>query len=326
MSSISAGGVAAGFPKLGPYLKKLTFGFDSKNVQLRLDLIERLAREGLGFEFARGTHTLAYSMHRFGDDLWALFVSLRRDAMLLALGGQDGWEPGWRRAVTYGYWSLVMQMDARLELIEQNAATGEWTWGAPGLEWFGGVAGDCLALGWTDHARDLARRARWMDRMRGFPDGAEGYHRATQRFVLRLADDVDDADGAADSGVGVPEFDALLANWRSASAADLAPLLLAACDRHTHQSRSTDTDTEFDLPFRAFWYDPYEILAVLRLRASAGLDNPALDHPLMNTPLGRLLPPSAPVLDEVLAAAVARVRPNDPLDSSGIVATMRGSE
>ena len=109
--------------------------------------------------------------------------------------------------------------------------------------------------------------------MRGFPDGPEGYHRATQRFVLRLAEDID---GTAAGGMGVPEFDALLANWRSASAVDVGPLLLAACDRHTHQCESTDTDMEFDLPFRAFWYDPYEILAVLRLRASAGLDSPAL--------------------------------------------------
>lgn len=140
--------------------------------------------------------------------------------------------------------------------------------------------------------------------MRGFPDAAEGFQRATQRFVLRLAEDMD---GSAAGAIGVREFDALLANWRSASAADLAPLLLEACDRHTHQCESTDSDMEFDLPFRAFWYDPYEILAVLRLRSSAGLDNPALDHPLMNTPLGRLQAPSAPVLDEGLAAAIARV-------------------
>jgi hypothetical protein len=196
-------------------------------------------------------------------------------------------------------------MDARLTQIEKNFANGEWTWGAPALEWFGGIAGDCLALGWTDYARDLASRSHRMDKMRGFPDGAEGFKRATQRFVLRLAES---AGGTADGGIGVPEFDALLANWRSASSADMAPLLLAACDRHTHQCESTDTDMEFDLPFRAFWYDPYEILAVLRMRADAGLDNPKLDHPLMNTPLGRLLAPSAPVLDEVLAAAVARVR------------------
>ncbi|WP_198115219.1 hypothetical protein [Massilia rhizosphaerae] len=302
MPSPSAAGVAAGFPEPSAYLKKLTFGFNSRILQARLDDIQRVSRVGLGFEYVLDNDTFTYSMHRFGDDLWVVFVTLRREAIRLALGGKDGWEAEWRRAVAYGYWSLAMQMDARRATIERNAADGGENWGAPGLEWFGGVAGDCLALGWTDYARDLARRARWMDSMRGFPDGAQGYQRATQRFVLRL---IEDGNGTAEGDVGVPEFDTLLANWRSAPAADLAPVLLAACDRHTHQCRSTDTDMEFDLPFEAFWYDPYEILAVLRLRASAGLDNPALGHPLLDTPLGRLQGPSAPVLDEVLAAAVS---------------------
>jgi hypothetical protein len=305
MSSISAGGVAATFPKLSNYLKKLAFGFDSDDVRERLENVDHVARSGLGFEYRLGARTYTYSMHDLGDDLWAVFATLRRDAIRLALGGKDGWESEWRRAVAYGYWSLVMQMDARLATIERNVADGGENWGTPALEWFGGVAGDCLALGWNDYARDLARRSRWMDKMRGFPDGDAGYQRATQRFVLRLAEH---GEGTADGAIGVPEFDALLANWRSASAAGLAPVLLAACDRHTHQCQSTDTDMEFDLPFEAFWYDPYEILAVLRLRASAGLDNPALDHPLLDTPLGRLQGPSAPALDEVLAAAVARVR------------------
>jgi hypothetical protein len=301
---MSAGGVAAGFPPLKAYLKKLTFGFDSEDLHERLRNVEQVASSGLGFEYRLGESTYTYSMHDLGDDLWAVFATLRRDAMRLALGGKGDWETEWRRALAYGYWSLVMQMDARRESIERNAASGGENWGAPALEWFGGIGGDCLALGWNDYARDLASRSRWMDKMRGFPDGAEGFQRATQRFVLRLAEDID---GQASGGIGVPEFDALLVNWRSASAADVTSLLLAACDRHTHQCESTDTDMEFDLPFRAFWYDPYEILAVLRMRADAGLDNPMLDHLLMNTPLGRLQTASKPMLDEVLGAAVARV-------------------
>lgn len=301
MSSFLTSGVAAGFPKLSSYLKKLSFGFDSEDLQERLQNVERVGREGLSFAYSLGESTYTYSMHELGDDLWAVFVTLRREAMLLGLSGKCGWENEWRRALTYGYWSLVMQMDARLESIERNAISGGENWGAPAIEWFGGIAGDCLALGWNDYARDLASRSRWMESKRGFPDALEGFQRTTQRFVLRLAEGMDGA-------IGVPEFDAVLATWRSAPAADLAPLLLAMCDRHTHQCKSTDTDMEFDLPFRAFWYDPYEVLAVLRLRASAGVDNPRIDHPLMETALGQLQQSSAAVLDGGLAAAVSRIK------------------
>jgi hypothetical protein len=80
-----------------------------------------------------------------------------------------------------------------------------------------------------------------------------------------------------------PIMKALLDCWREPDPAMLEPLCLAACDFHTHRC---DDDGEFG--YRHFMYMPIEILLLFKLRQWLGLDNPQLDHPLMNTPLGRL--------------------------------------
>ena len=70
---------------------------------------------------------------------------------------------------------------------------------------------------------------------------------------------------------------------------ELAPLVVAACDIHTHrcqQAKAPDQKYEFD---NGRWTQaPIEILLLFRLREKLGLSNPAVDHPLMNTALGKL--------------------------------------
>jgi len=62
---------------------------------------------------------------------------------------------------------------------------------------------------------------------------------------------------------------------------------------------------KYDIHNDGFWYDPFEVLAVMKLRQLHGLENPVLEHLLLDTPLGKLpapVPPySEPLLDEVLA-------------------------
>jgi hypothetical protein len=70
-------------------------------------------------------------------------------------------------------------------------------------------------------------------------------------------------------------FAALLAQWQTPDADALAPLLLAACDRHTHQASKTDEPLK-----SGDTYYPFEVLAVLRLRLQRGLTNPLLEHSL----------------------------------------------
>ena len=63
---------------------------------------------------------------------------------------------------------------------------------------------------------------------------------------------------------------------------------------------------------RRYWHDPFEILAVLRVRAIAGLENPALPHRLMETPLGQLPMPSQPYMDELPKGIIEQTRKDFP--------------
>lgn len=81
-----------------------------------------------------------------------------------------------------------------------------------------------------------------------------------------------------------PIFVALLKLWRDPDPEALVPACLAACDFHTH--RCWDEFQEFAMDH---WvYIPIEILLLFKLRQLLGLQNPTLDHPIMNSPLGVL--------------------------------------
>lgn len=301
-----ARGVAADFPSPQEYVGALTFGFQPTTLHIPLGQLQRFIQEGAGFRFDHGAGPTTFSLIHVAADLYGLFAMHRRIALTAALRGQGDWQPAWAASVSYGYWSVVVGMELRRTEIQANAGTGRRIYTGPLWHRYGGLLGDCLALGWMEYANDLTDRALWVERMDGFVDFGPDYQRATQRFVVRLMERA--RAGRDVPGLGEPVFDALLANWRSADPAALRPLLLAACDRHTHQCKSTATNEEYDIPFAGFWYDPFEILAVLRLRSLQGLDNPVLDHPLLRTPLGTLPPVSAPREDELLAAVVARFR------------------
>jgi hypothetical protein len=70
--------------------------------------------------------------------------------------------------------------------------------------------------------------------------------------------------------------------------------LVSACDRHTHETRPDTEKTFFDFDDEILIRTPIEILLVLRLRALSGLENPTLQHPLMEAPFDTL-PHAEPV-------------------------------
>jgi hypothetical protein len=105
-----------------------------------------------------------------------------------------------------------------------------------------------------------------------------------------------------------PIYKALAAHWRHPDADALAPLMLAACDEHTHRNtRGKPYDYSYD--FMVFARTPVEILLIFKLREELGLANPNLDHPLMNTALGQLpREVTALKMDDVMAVAITRAR------------------
>jgi hypothetical protein len=85
-----------------------------------------------------------------------------------------------------------------------------------------------------------------------------------------------------------PIFNALFDLWREPDAGALVDVCLAACDFHT-QRCAVEKDGDWHEFTSWLWSrTPIEILLLFKLRQLIGLPNPQLDHPLMNTPLGKL--------------------------------------
>ena len=104
-------------------------------------------------------------------------------------------------------------------------------------------------------------------------------HRRAHAFMLRLFADWR-GDGLSHAwpswGTDVPLYNGILERWRDPNHEVLTPWLLAACDRHTQESRD-DTENSKDFTDRRLTRTPVEILMVLRLRQWMGLANPVID-------------------------------------------------
>lgn len=245
-----------------------------------------------------------------------IFVSTHhhRCAVHAALRGQLDWQVDWQRAAAYLYWGLRAESAIQSKMLDdyEHGRRRQYP-SMMSLQHTGGSVGDLLALGWLKWAVELARRAREGIKHNGFFDGGDDFGlRRTQHFVVRLVGgwqgwpELPNPRCAFDE----PIFNALVEHWRSSDLAFVERLLLAACDRHTHQARIDRASRQmwFDLASGERDFDPFEVLAVMRLREQAGLANPTLDHPLMNTPLGKLPEVTPPHDDELLAAVVPRMR------------------
>jgi len=209
-------------------------------------------------------------------------------ASMQAQIGAD-WRPAWQRAVAYCYWACQMRTISGMGLFHYTV----------------GTVGNCLVLGWHDWALSLAARAK-ESIGRGFYSEVQDKQR-TQFFLLRLIDDWqgNPTHKYPPAAYDDPLLTALLEQWRTPDPAHVAPLLVAACDRHTHHAKSMSEKTDPDFPDRAWWYDPFEIVSVLYLRNLEGLENPVLEHPLLATQIG-VLPAIAPNYSDGLLDGVVK--------------------
>jgi hypothetical protein len=144
-------------------------------------------------------------------------------------------------------------------------------------------------------------------------------HRRAHAFMLRLFSawqgNVDHVWPAY--AYDEPVYEGILERWRDPSPAELAPWLLAACDRHTHQAQPDTEKAFFD--FSSLTLVPLEILFLFRLRQLLGLSNPVLDHPLMETPFDQLPEVQSPYKpDELMLGTLARVREDWPEFDSAV--------
>ena len=112
---------------------------------------------------------------------------------------------------------------------------------------------------------------------------------------------------AAEFPFRIPDaYQAVLDNLTGTADEIRAPIV-SACDFHLSRSKEhTDNETyEFGTPVDAIY--PAEILFVLRIRQLLGLSNPEVEHPLLNSPLGKL-PESACSIPPALMPVRDRLR------------------
>jgi hypothetical protein len=308
-------GIRPQFPKIKAHLKSYVLGPTTWQTE-DLPRLRRYAESGpFSFRYAPELSDNTFTSFDAATAFAHVAVAMKWKATQMALDGRSGWLNPWLESVAYGYWQLRMSCRFQTRVLhDYESGKRPQYLGFLFLHQMGATVANSLSLGWTDWAIDLARRAHWWLDHDGFNDADDIWHRRTQHFILRL---IGNWQGwpqrkGPSCAFDEPIFNALVEHWRTSDPDDLAPLLLAACDRHTHQARPDSNRAFFDLPRPGMEYDPFEILAVLKLRDMHGLPNPTLDHPLMNTPLGQLPPSVPPYSDELLEGVLARARQEFP--------------
>jgi hypothetical protein len=141
----------------------------------------------------------------------------------------------------------------------------------------------------------------------------EERHRRVHAFMLRLfsAWRGDVSHVWPPFAYSEPVYEGILERWREPDPEILRPWLLAACDRHTHDSMRDSEKMFHDCS--GFPRTPLEILLLFRLRELTGLRNPILDHPLMERPFDALPEPQpAYIPDDLVRGTLARVREDWP--------------
>jgi hypothetical protein len=306
-------GINPRFKKINAFLKLDFPGADTIWESWNLVQLERFRAEGEGFTYLVGESPYHYRIGSLPGDLFNVSLGLRVRAFKAALNGQADWERDWHRSVAYGYWRQRIEQryeQHRLALyrdqqIRQHIPTMS-------LDQLAATMGDCLLLGWKTEALDLVRRVLSASNDYFFLDQGSDYHRRAQFFAWRVIILYQGWPDQDNPGVKFlhdePVFNALLSQWDAPDPDALAPLLLAALDRHTFESVNPTASKEADFKDPSYWYHPYEVLVLLKARQMKGLENPVLDHPLAQTPLGQL-PAEVPLYsDELLEGIVAQVR------------------
>ncbi|WP_322077550.1 hypothetical protein [Burkholderia cepacia] len=179
----------------------------------------------------------------------------------------------------------------------------------------------CLCMGWIDEAKMLTDEIKILyERQRYFDTG----HYPLYHWLLRICfdhwdipfDAWSDPDEDTPHSLNQPVLNELFVHWRGADLLPMQEHIQWLCDFYTHRTRGKQ------------WYEfsnshlltrfPALILAWQRLREIRGLENPLIDHPLMQPTYARLQAAIPFYTDPVLEAALARLRREEMPDLGGV--------
>jgi hypothetical protein len=263
--------------------------------------------EGVPERFAYGNSEAGRALERLGLDLL-------QQAQIAALRGEPGWLETFNRGVARQALGFALNVDwHERAAAEVRAGKRQQALKMLSLRDAGLIIGAQLFLGQLEGARLTVERCRRSLAAGFFLDGDEYMPRRAQYFVLQLMLDTGGASTTWQSvATDEPVYAGLRSRWRDAEEQELIALLVAACERHVREARAPTDDVYPDFEAMEAVYFPFEIHAVLRLREQAGLANPAIEHPLTETPLGQLPQvqpaPEDPILDGVEKVSGIRLR------------------
>ncbi|WP_331352506.1 hypothetical protein [Cellvibrio sp. UBA7671] len=326
-------GVYKRYPKLSTHTKSLANWGVSYSKDL--DFLTRYARgeeffyshmsEGecrkSGITYKPDKYTslsMMHSLHRYS-------IQKMVDSCLLCFTCDVSWLDSYKETVVHKYWSDRLELEF-YEFAYQQFLTGERPQKLSGyLRHYGVTLGLCLSLGWLDYARDFRDRINSAFAKNIIADGGDSCgRRRTQHFLVRLLNAYDGVRDVQEQlnikcAYDVDIFNELVKKWNTNNLDELKSLLLKICDRHTHQCRHDSWNSNRFYDFENFpleYYNPFEVLSVFRLRSLHGLDNPSLQHPLMQTHLAQLHPLSDPFIDDFLGALLKRARNEESIVAS----------
>lgn len=220
--------------------------------------------------------------------------------------GREDWIGPLSKAAAYTYWRISLENRSRRSALGMSlrAALESLT--------------DCLALGWMSQAELLTREIQSLYGDRRYSDVNGTYSRPLYHWILRIALDywrcqfdgwghglrgaVSDVYAAGEC-FGEPKLNELFDLWREPDSEPHQAKLSWLCDYYIHRTHEKE-GFEFgnDLMHTRF---PATILAWFRFRECLGLNNPRIEHPLMEPLYTTLLSSqkfyTEPLLDEVIA-------------------------
>lgn len=215
------------------------------------------------------------------------------------------WLDPYTSATSYRYHSLLIQLQVHI--------------GVPSLNQLMVTVSQCVLLGWLEEAKLLTSHTIVLYRQKQFFDVAGPFSQPLLHWFTRICfayhglefnewgnGRVRSADDPYKPGecLGEPVLNKLLENWKVRDLTQLQDELVWVCDYYTY--RASEEGMEFhNEPFNSYF--PLLIFAWFRLRASLGLENPKIDHPLMQTQPA-LPAPKSLVKDDLLEAVLHRLQ------------------